>query len=178
MKLNLGCGLDKRPDYLNVDLRPDVHPDRIADVSDLRWLPDGAAEEILARDVLEHVPRAQVPAVLREWRRVLAPGGVLHLQLPNLRYLARRYLASGNVAEFVLWIYGGQDYRENFHQSGFDARSLARALDKAGFVVAEMAEDGGANLLCRAVNPAPACSYKTSCEVTCESSCVAGVYEV
>jgi predicted SAM-dependent methyltransferase len=153
MKLNLGCGLDKRSGYLNVDCRPQVRPDRVADMRRLPWVADNSVEEIAARDVLEHVGWREIPGVLREWARVLEPGGRLVLQLPNLCYLADRYLHRRDTGEFVRWIYGDQDYPENQHRSGFDEESLRRALAQVGFEIETLGTDGGANLLCTARKP-------------------------
>ena len=155
MKLHLGCGLDRRSGYVNVDVRANVRPDRVMDVRDLSSIRDDSVEEILARDVLEHVGWREVDDVLAGWFRVLMPGGTLYLQLPNLRYLADRYLTTGNTTEFVLWLYGGQDYPENSHRCGFDKDSLRAALRCAGFLVSEIGTDGGANILCAARKPDP-----------------------
>ena len=48
---------------------------------DLRWPPfaDGVFEGVWSAASLLHVPREQVPATLREWRRVTRPGGGLAL---------------------------------------------------------------------------------------------------
>lgn len=49
--------------------------------ADLRALPvrDGALDGLWSSASLLHVPRPQVPAVLRDWRRCLRAGGVLGL---------------------------------------------------------------------------------------------------
>ena len=52
---------------------------RIEDATDLSFADD-AFDRVIATHVLEHLPRPQV--VLREWVRVLKPGGVLTLILP------------------------------------------------------------------------------------------------
>jgi len=50
VKLNLGCGLDKRPDFLNIDFRREVKPDLVTDLERLflRMFIDGVVEYILA----------------------------------------------------------------------------------------------------------------------------------
>jgi SAM-dependent methyltransferase len=52
-------------------------------------LPDSWADEILAVHMLEHVPPAQVPTALREWFRVLRPGGVVRIHTPNAQALGQ-----------------------------------------------------------------------------------------
>jgi predicted SAM-dependent methyltransferase len=80
LRLNLGSGSKRPPGYVNVDL-----PGSGADVEcDIRALPyaDGAADEVLAVHVLEHIPVADVAAVVTEWARVLKTGGRMVLELP------------------------------------------------------------------------------------------------
>jgi hypothetical protein len=55
--LNLGCGFDKRPGYTNVDMNSFHSPDLVCDVLDLSVLPKNYYVEIVAQDILEHLPR-------------------------------------------------------------------------------------------------------------------------
>src|SRR3954449_9383032 len=52
-RLNVGCGYDIRPGFLNVDNGDWHSPDLVADITDLVMLPSGHFEEIVAQDVLE-----------------------------------------------------------------------------------------------------------------------------
>ena len=56
MKLNLGCGEDKKEGYINCDIRKEVKPDRIIDL--IKELPfeESSINEIYMRHVLEHIP--------------------------------------------------------------------------------------------------------------------------
>lgn len=80
MKLNLGCGRRKIDGYVNVDVR-DSGADVECDVQELPW-PDAVADEVMAIHVLEHIPMLNAALVVREWVRVLKPGGRLVLELP------------------------------------------------------------------------------------------------
>ena len=53
---------------------------------------DGAAALVYASHVFEYFDRQEAPLVLREWRRVLRPGGVLRLAVPDFEAVARLYL--------------------------------------------------------------------------------------
>lgn len=144
--VNVGSGDDRRPGYVNVDLRPEV-ADVVADAAELP-LTDGSAREVLARDVLEHVSTWQVPVLLAEWWRVLAPGGRLVLRVPNLEVLARWLVEDRSSPEVVRNIYGGHRFGPggawDAHHSGWTPGMLSEQLARAGFRV--VANDGDANM--------------------------------
>lgn len=80
MKLNLGCGKKRLDGYINVDV-PDSGADVECDVQVLPW-PDGVADEVVAIHLLEHIPMLNAALVVKEWARVLKPGGTLVMELP------------------------------------------------------------------------------------------------
>lgn len=89
MKLNLGCGFDKRDGWLNVDKFALCEPDQLLDLEATPWdLPSNAFEHVLLKHVLEHVG-ATLPLfaeVMREIYRVAAPGGVVEIHVPHVRH--------------------------------------------------------------------------------------------
>ena len=80
MKIHLGCGQRLLPDYINVDIAGSG-ADVECDIHSLPW-GDGLADEILCVHVVEHLPMMNVGLVLKEWARVLKPGGKMILELP------------------------------------------------------------------------------------------------
>jgi SAM-dependent methyltransferase len=89
MKLNLGCGFDKRAGWLNVDNFAECEPDRMLDIESTPWdLPTGGFEHVLMKHVLEHVG-ADFPTfskVMGELFRILAAGGLLEIHVPHVRH--------------------------------------------------------------------------------------------
>ncbi len=80
--LNLGCGLKKRDDCLNVDLVEAVHPDLVWNLEQRPYpLPGGWFERIYASDVIEHLQ--DIPGFLGEVHRLLAPDGIVELTTPH-----------------------------------------------------------------------------------------------
>lgn len=81
-QLSLGCGHLARPGWVNLDLAPLPGVDVVHDL-DVLPLPfeDGAFDHIEAIDILEHV--RELPDLMRELHRVMAPGGVLHIEGPH-----------------------------------------------------------------------------------------------
>lgn len=139
-RINLGCGWDVRPGWLNVDLFDFHHPDLVADITDLPMLPDGAFAEVLAQDVLEHLPRAKAGPALAEWARLLAPGGIITLRVPSLpdaaAMLSHPDRQTWDKADEVIHlIYGTQAYGGDFHLSGYTFRTLAQQLQEAGLLL-------------------------------------------
>jgi SAM-dependent methyltransferase len=80
-RLNLGCGTDIRQGWVNLDSAALPGVDVVHDLSSGR-LPfdDASFDEILCKDVLEHV---DLVPVMRELHRVLRPGGRLHVIAPH-----------------------------------------------------------------------------------------------
>lgn len=91
--INLACGpvfIDS-PDWVNFDF---VAAEGVRQVNLLGRLPlpDNAAQLVYSSHFLEHIPKSQVESFLNECWRVLEPGGVLRLVVPDLENIARTYL--------------------------------------------------------------------------------------
>lgn len=141
--LNLGCGMDLRDGWVNIDLHDFHHPDIIADVTNLAPLSDNYAGYALAQDILEHVPRDCCSTALREWNRVLKFDGLLEVRVPDVLALARLLQEPDRQtpeAQDVLLqcLFGTQRYNGDFHYNGFTELSLTHALNDAGFEVVQI----------------------------------------
>jgi predicted SAM-dependent methyltransferase len=90
--VNLGCGGCFHSEWVNLDF-VSQSPDVIQ--HDLRTrlpLNDGSCAVVYHSHVLEHFPRAFAPSFLQECYRVLVPGGLLRVVVPDLETIARLYL--------------------------------------------------------------------------------------
>ena len=126
MKLNLGSGDLLLDGYENLDgSRGDV----------IYPLPyeDGTVEEIRASHVLEHFSNKEIKAVLQDWVRVLTPGGVLKVAVPDFETVAKLYLA-GAAIPVQGYVMGGQVDERDFHKVIFDRESLTDALRSVGLI--------------------------------------------
>ena len=66
---------------MNCDVLPQVKADRYFDLNHPPYpFPDNCAEEILMDNVLEHLD--DIPKVMKELYRILAPGGRLRIWVP------------------------------------------------------------------------------------------------
>jgi SAM-dependent methyltransferase len=82
LRLNLGCGSDIRPGYINVDRVPHSGVDLVhdLDVVPYPWTENSVCE-VLMRHSLEHVH--DVTAVMNELWRILVPGGIVRIIVPH-----------------------------------------------------------------------------------------------
>lgn len=87
MKLNLGSGnveIGSAPSlegFLRVDINPEVAPDILANVEDLETVASDSVEEIFASHIFEHLSHKSL--ALWEWKRVLMPGGLITVAIPD-----------------------------------------------------------------------------------------------
>lgn len=76
MKLNLGCGFEKKTDYINVDISKEVNPDIVANVEKLPF-KDNSTDEVFCKYVIEHLDNPIT--FLEECFRVLKNNGTLEI---------------------------------------------------------------------------------------------------
>lgn len=135
-KLHLGCGVKHIPGFYHVDALDYPHVDRIGPVEDLSFIADGTVGLIYACHVLEHFGRKEYRDVLAEWCRVLAPGGVLRIAVPDFRAAAELYLDPSNgiaLPQVLGLLVGGQRDQYDYHKMVFDEETLSAALIQVGF---------------------------------------------
>lgn len=188
---NLGCGTRAHPACVNVDwsihlrLRK-LHlawlagnraekiralPQNIV-VHDLRKgipAPDATADVVYHSHVLEHIDREDAPGFMAEVRRVLKPGGVQRVVVPDFELLVRRYVDSfgderheARVADMIEQIVrreaagtasqrplrrrientllGDARKRGETHQWMYDRLTLAALLERSGFTAVSVVD--------------------------------------
>lgn len=90
--VNLGCGGRFHPDWINVDFSS-VSSEVIE--HDLRRgipLDTGTMDVVYHAHVLEHFTRPEANSFMKECYRVLKPGGIIRIAVPDLESIAREYL--------------------------------------------------------------------------------------
>jgi SAM-dependent methyltransferase len=83
-RLNWGCGKHPQPGWINSDRKQVPGIDISCDIRDGLPLAEGSVDYAVSIHALPEVPYPDLVPVLTELRRVLRPGGVLRLGLPNL----------------------------------------------------------------------------------------------
>ena len=136
LKLHLACGHDYEESYINVDLY--APEDAVCDVRfDVMKLPyeDNTIDEIKAFHIIEHFHFFEAQDVLKEWYRVLKPGGVLHIETPDFLESCRAFVEGDGDFRVLLynhffahpWIPG------QTHKFLFTEEQLKTNLEWAGF---------------------------------------------
>lgn len=134
--LNLGCGEITHPAFVNVDALVARHIHYIRRIDDLRPFRDNSVDLIYASHCLEHFGHREIDRVVAEWQRVLKPGGVLRVGVPDFDQLLAMYEYSGRDVDVIQQVLmGGQTYPLNGHYVAFTRRSLTELFTRVGFKV-------------------------------------------
>ncbi len=96
IRLNLGGGANSHPDprytdYIAVDAVARTEHSISHDLNQPIPLQDGSVDRILSEHFLEHVSRGTIAHVLRECHRLLRPGGIARIAVPDYDHPRQRY---------------------------------------------------------------------------------------
>lgn len=89
MKLNLGCGMNHMPGYINVDCFAEAKPDIVCNLERERWpWADSSVQEVQFIHSLEHMGATTETFfhIIKELYRVCAPGAVVTIHVPHPRH--------------------------------------------------------------------------------------------
>ncbi len=90
--VNIACGNAYLPGWTNLDYSP-VTTDVIrADLTGRLPLADNSADLVYSSHFFEHIPTDRTAGFLAECHRILRPGGVLRLVMPDFDDICREYL--------------------------------------------------------------------------------------
>jgi GT2 family glycosyltransferase len=141
IKLNLGSAGIEHDGYLSVDLY-DKRANILMDITKLDF-EDNSVTEILASHVFEHLNPYHSLDILRDWHRVLKPGGRLIMEMPDIEQLCKRFVTASTGERYGILnaIYGSvnttnegtPDQITSPHLFGWWPQSLWDHLTNAGF---------------------------------------------
>jgi hypothetical protein len=137
-KLNIGCGYDKRVGYLNVDVDPRCEPDLLIVNDDYSIIPISHFEEVIAFDVVEHIPRNNCNRAVLDWNRYLVPEGRLLVQTSSILGVAEQLMKTPTFESQFNWsscLFGNQQHFGDFHHNGFTEKTLRVLLMACGFQI-------------------------------------------
>jgi predicted SAM-dependent methyltransferase len=167
--INLGCGLSIAPGWINIDNSPNarlsqypllrwslrklgvlsehhyaVRWSRSIEIHDLKKrLPysDSTIDYAYTSHFLEHLALSDAERLICEVFRVLKPGGIIRIVVPDLAIGARQYLEAiesdsrnGKAAQdFLNWMQLSRPGVRDPHLWMYDAPSLTAMLNESGF---------------------------------------------
>lgn len=95
IKLNVGCGTDYKKGWINIDNNSDDNIEKL----DLNWdlrnpLPydDDSVDFIFNEHFIEHLTVEEGQAAIRDFMRVLKPGGIMRIATPDLEVTVDKYV--------------------------------------------------------------------------------------
>lgn len=159
MVLHVGCGratLSSLPAVfqngnwgeIRLDIDPEVNPDITASVSDMSSVEGASAQAVYSCHNIEHLYHHEVPVALKEFHRVLTPGGALVIRTPDLqsacemvaqdRLYDTAYMSPAGPIAPIDMIYSYRNFLLDnnvfmLHKTGFTATTLRAKLLEAGF---------------------------------------------
>lgn len=159
IKINLGCGVSGIPGWHNLDNSPTITLSRIpglnrllktpawpqdvrrCDVRDGLRFATGSVRYIYSSHTFEHFSPEESLVIAKDCYRVLMPGGVLRIVVPDLGLIVKEYIddSSPTAAQTLISRLGlnhsWQDviHPGSNHSQMFDAKALVHLLREAGF---------------------------------------------
>jgi predicted SAM-dependent methyltransferase len=140
LKLHLGCWHRYIPGFIHVDLCELPHIDYKSNIDKLPMFKDNSVSLIYSSHAIEYFDRDEVINVLTEWHRILCPGGILRLSVPDLEALIKIYTISGDIKNILGPLYGKMKIKTKecetlmYHKTVYDENSLSEILKKVGFL--------------------------------------------
>lgn len=141
LKLHLGSGSVRLEGWINIDL--EARADLTLDLRGGLPFPDGAARLVYNEHVIEHITVDEAGRCLKDWFRVLEPGGILRVATPDLGYVVERYQRDWRdqawlrLPEYAFIQTRAEMMNVAFrwwgHQYLYDGEELERRLREAGF---------------------------------------------
>lgn len=161
-KLEIGPGSAPLEGFETLDVAPRLSIDYLYDASKRLPFRDNTFDFIYASHVLEHLPWFKIPQVLKEWVRVLKPGGVLEVWVPDGLKICKAFVDAEEGNNYThlngwyrfnpdkdpcIWasgrIYSYGDgtsalKHPNWHRALFSPRYLKKVMEQAGLVDVEI----------------------------------------
>lgn len=135
MKIHIGCG--KRnfgKEWFHVDGSTECEHIEHHDIFKLPQ-QDNSSDLVYASHIIEYFDSEEVKDVLNEWIRVLKPGGILRLAMPDFESMVNLY-SSGKIElqQIIGPLYGKMNLNESkiYHRMVYDFKSIEKLLNSLG----------------------------------------------
>lgn len=131
----------KPEEFLNVDIVDLSHVDLVFDIRQRFPIADDVIAEIFSAATLEHFRERDNLHILREFFRILRPGGTLQISTPDMEAIAKSILAGEDLSVINQHLFGKykggatEDY--DLHRWMYPAKSMMHVLRTIGFTAVE-----------------------------------------
>jgi len=151
VKVVIGTRTYLGPDWTHIDIDPfylydtdgkcyDV--DIVSDAKNIP-LPDNYADIVFSSECLEHFGWGEYQVALKEWCRILKPGGMIRVEVPDFLNACKKLLAmnclEGDRAMQQIF-FAGQTNQYDFHYVGLTARMLVDDFQNLGLEIIDVIE--------------------------------------
>ena len=134
MKFNIGCGhRNFGKEWIHIDGENYDHIDS-SDIF-IKDYQDNSADLIYASHFIEYFDRKEVVPLLKRWKNVLIPNGVLRLAVPDFKVYSKLYSDKQYpLNSFLGPLYGKMPMGDKtiYHKTTYDYASLATLLKEIG----------------------------------------------
>jgi len=151
--LEIGCGGSRLPGFETLDIVGGPNVDYVYDAAKPLPFKDNTFDLIYASHVLEHIPWYKTEEVLKEWVRILKPGGQLEIWVPDglkiCKALVQAELEGIKVADMDSWckfnprkdpcvwaagriFWGANPEYPSWHKAIFTPRYLKELFERVG----------------------------------------------
>lgn len=142
--LHVGCGSNIYGGFINLDYTWQPGVDICCDITKGIPLATGSMNGVYTEHCLEHISFGDCSAVLREFRRLLTPGGMLRVVVPDAELFVELYCQARNGApvsfpytqrfpNFTAMMHINRIFRDHGHLYAYDFETMKRHLESAGF---------------------------------------------
>lgn len=152
--LEIGCGDSRIPGFETLDIVGGPNVDYVYDASKKLPFKDNTFDLIYASHVVEHIPWYKTEEVLREWVRILKPGGWLEIWVPDGLKICQVLIETekglrkdipDDWTHFnpsrnpYLWVngrlfWGGNPYYDSLHRAVFTPKYLKELFERVGLI--------------------------------------------
>lgn len=138
-KLHIG-GKTRSDGWEVLNAIPGPFVDHVGNANSLAQFADNTFTDIYASHVVEHLDYLEeLTSTLKDWNRVLIPGGKVFISVPDLDVLAELFINKNKLSVderfYVMrMIFGGHLDKYDYHIVGLNGEFLTRYLCDSGFV--------------------------------------------
>jgi predicted SAM-dependent methyltransferase len=142
LQIEFGCGTTPtKKGFKTCDIRDVKGVDFVCPAWDIdKHVKPESVSEVFSRHFFEHLTFPQGKAVLEVWHKILIPGGVCEMSMPNMTFHIKQWISRRNSKEFNHacagfwgWQRGKFDDVWDVHKSGYDEQSMRALLESMNY---------------------------------------------